>query len=155
MEEENFGKFGTIRQSIAQPNLYQKTAGINSATNEYQANSREHAWLNLVTTKSTWTLFNPCYSPITTVYANSSWITRPRFSFAKKLCSVIGSIIFMSSRVFITSLQTPHYFSTTRDDKVNDCGFKFSAVCKWRVSFKEDKDDSLQFIKVFPAKFLK
>ena len=61
----------------------------------------------------------------------------------------------MSSRVFITSLQTPHYFSTTRDDKVNDCGFKFSAVCKWHVSFKEDKDDSLQFAKVFPAKFLK
>ena len=130
-------------------------AGINSATNEYQANSGKHAWLNLVTTKSTWTLFNPCYSPIATVYASSSWITRPRFSFTKKLCSVIGSIIFMSSQVFITSLHMPHHFSTTRDDKVNDCGFKFSVACKWCVSFKKDKDDSLQFAKVFPTKFLK
>ena len=122
---------------------------------EYQANSGEHAWLNLVTTKSTWTLFNPCYSPIATVYASSSWITRPRFSFAKKLCSVIGSIIFMSSRVFITSLQMPHHFSTTHYDKVNYRGFKFSAMCEWCVSFREDKDDSLQFTKVFPTKFLK
>ena len=61
----------------------------------------------------------------------------------------------MSSRVFITSLQMPHHLSTTHDDKVNDCGFKFSTACKWYVSFKEDKDDSLQFAKVFPAKFLK
>ena len=63
VEGENFGKYGTIHQSFTHPNLYHKTAGINSATNEYQANSGEHAWLNLVTTKSTWTLFNPCYSP--------------------------------------------------------------------------------------------
>ena len=48
-----------------------------------------------------------------------------------------------------------HYFSTTHDDKVNDCGFKFSVACEWCVLFKEDKDDSLQFTKVFPAKFLK
>ena len=35
---------------------------VDSTTNEYQANSKEHAWLKLVTTKSTWTLFNHHYS---------------------------------------------------------------------------------------------
>ena len=74
-----FDKSRTIRQSYTYPNLYHKTVGINSATNEYRANSGEHAWLKLVTTKSTWTLFNPHYSLIATVYASSSWITR--FSF--------------------------------------------------------------------------
>ena len=38
-----FGKFGAIRQSFTHPNLYHKTAGINSATNQYQKNSWEHA----------------------------------------------------------------------------------------------------------------
>ena len=32
--------------------------------------------------------------------------------------------------------------------------FKFSMVCKWHVLIKEDKDDLLQFAKVFPTKFL-
>ena len=96
-------------------------------------------------TKSTWTLFNPRYSPITTVYSSSSWITR--FSFTKKLCSVIGSIIFI---VLSPHYKRPHHFSATRDDKVNDCGFKFSMACEWCVLFEEHKDDSLQFAKVFP-----
>ena len=103
--------------------------------------------------KSAGTLFNPCYSPIATVYASGSWITR--FSLTKMLCSIIGSIIFMSSRVLSSHYRCPHRFSATSDDKVNDCGFKFSVVCEWCVLFKEDKDDSLQFAKVFPAKFLK
>ena len=38
--------------------------------------------------------------------------------------------------------------------KINDCGLKFS-VLQWRVLIEEDKDDTLQFAKVFPAKFLK
>ena len=42
-----------------------------------------------------------------------------------------------------------------RDDKINDCGFKFSVACKWCVLIEQDKDDLLQFAKVFPAKFLK
>ena len=33
-----------------------------------------------------------------------------------------------------------HYFSTTRDDKINDCGFKFSMACEWCVLIKQDKD---------------
>ena len=154
MVGENFGESGAIRQSFTHPNFYHKTAGINSAMNEYRANSGEHAWLKLVATKSiaTWTLFNPCYSLITTVYASSSWITM--FSFTKKLCSVIGSIIFMSSRVLSLYYKRPHNFSATRDDKVNNCGFKFSVAREWHVLFKKDKDDSLQFAKVFPATVL-
>ena len=112
-------------KSFTHPNLYHKTVGINSMMNEYRENSGEHAWLKLVATKSTWTLFNPRYSPITTVYASSSWITR--FYFTKKLCSIIGSIIFMSSRVLSPHYKHPHHLSATRDDKVNDCGSKFSA----------------------------
>ena len=72
---ENFGEFGksgALRQSFTYPNLHHKTAGINFVMNEYQANSREHAWLKLVATNSTWTLFDPCYSPIARVYASSS-----------------------------------------------------------------------------------
>ena len=72
MAGENFGKFGAIHQRFTHPNLYHKTVDINSATNEYRANSGEHAWLKLVATKSAWTLFNPRYSPITTAYASSS-----------------------------------------------------------------------------------
>ena len=131
---------------------YHKTAGINSSTNEYRAISEEHAWLKLVATKCTWTLFNPRYSPIAIVYASSCWITN--FSFTKKLCSVIMSIIFMSSQVLSPHYKCPHHFIVTRDDKVNDCGFKFSVACDWHVLFKEDKDDSLQFAKVFPATVL-
>ena len=61
----------------------------------------------------------------------------------------------MSSQVLSPHYKHPHHFSATRDDKVNDCGFKFSVACEWCVLFKEDKDDSLQFAKVFPTKFLK
>ena len=61
----------------------------------------------------------------------------------------------MSFRVLSPHYTRPLYFSATRDDKINDCGFKFSVACKWCVLFKEDKDDSLQFAKVFSAKFLK
>ena len=68
-----FGKSGAIYQSFIHPNLYHKTTGINSATNEYQANRGNMlAWLKLVTTKSTWTLFNPRFSLIARVYASSS-----------------------------------------------------------------------------------
>ena len=48
-----------------------------------------------------------------------------------------------------------HHFSATCDDKINNYSFKFSVVCEWCVLFKEDKDDSLQFAKVFPTKFVK
>ena len=41
------------------------------------------------------------------------------------------------------------------DDEINDCGFKFSVACEWRVLIEEDKDNLLQFAKVFPTKFLK
>ena len=61
----------------------------------------------------------------------------------------------MSCRVLSPHCKRPHHFSATHDDKVNDCGFKFSMVCKWHVLIEEDKDDSLQFAKVFPTEFLK
>ena len=48
-----------------------------------------------------------------------------------------------------------HYFNATRDDKINDCGFKFTVECQWHVLIEEDKDNLLQFAKVFPAKFFK
>ena len=61
----------------------------------------------------------------------------------------------MSSEVLSPHYKCPHHFNATRDDKVNDYGFKFSMVCKWCVLSKEDKDDSLQFDKVFPCQILK
>ena len=61
----------------------------------------------------------------------------------------------MSSQVLSPHYKCPHHFSTTCDDKVNDCGFKFSVAGEWCFLFKENKDDSLLFAKVFPAKFLK
>ena len=60
----------------------------------------------------------------------------------------------MSSRVLSPHYKRPHHFSATRDDKVNDCGFKFSVECEWCVLFKEDKGDLLQFAKVFPTTIL-
>ena len=48
-----------------------------------------------------------------------------------------------------------HHFSATSDDKINDCGFKFCVVYTWHVLIEEDKDNSLEFAKVFPTKFLK
>ena len=96
------------------------------------------------------------HSTIATVYASSSWITR--FSLTKKLCLGISSYtsllkIFVSSRVLSPHCKRPHHFSATRDDKINDCGFKFSVACEWRV--EEEKEDLLQFAKIFPDKFLK
>ena len=59
----------------------------------------------------------------------------------------------------LTTLDTANahttYFNTTHDDKINDCGFKFSMVCQWRVLNEEDQHNLLQFAKVFPTKFLK
>ena len=43
----------------------------------------------------------------------------------------------------LTTLDTAnmaHYFSATRDDKINDCGFKFSVACEWRILIEEDKN---------------
>ena len=48
-----------------------------------------------------------------------------------------------------------NYFNATYDDKINECGFKFSVACQWYVLFKDEKDNLLQFAKVFSAKFLK
>ena len=45
------------------------------------------------------------------------------------------------------------YFNATRDDKINDCGFKFSMAYQWYVLIEGDKDNLLQFAKVFPFKF--
>ena len=53
------------------------------------------------------------------------------------------------------TLQTRTPFCAARDNKINNCGFKFSMVCKRHILIEEDKDKSLQFAKVFPAKFLK
>ena len=107
------GKFGwsrAIRQSFTHSNLYHKTAGMNSTMNQYQANSREHAWLKLVNAKSTWTLFNHHYSPITTIYASSSWITK--IYFTKKLCSVIGRHLYIC--VILSVIHSPHLILQTR-----------------------------------------
>ena len=45
-----------------------------------------------------------------------------------------------------------HYLSATCDDKINDCAFKFSVVCEWRVLIEEDKDTICQN---FPRQTLK
>ena len=67
-----------------------------------------------------------------------------------------------SKHLYICGVPSPHLtlqthtpFNTARDDKINNCGFKFSVACKWHVLIEEDKDNSLQFSKVFPTKFLK
>ena len=38
---------------------------------------------------------------------------------------------------------------------MNNCDFKFSMVSEWHVIIEEDKNNLLQFAKVFPTKFLK
>ena len=45
-----------------------------------------------------------------------------------------------------------HYFSATRDDDINDCGFKFSVACEWRVLIEQDNDT---FRQSFPRQILK
>ena len=52
------------------------------------------------------------------------------------------------------TLQTHTPFNAAHDDKINDCGFNFSMACEWRTLIEEDIDNSLQFAKVFSAKFL-
>ena len=47
------------------------------------------------------------------------------------------------------AILTPHVMIM----KINDCGFKFSMASQQHVLIKEDKDNLLQFAKVFPAKF--
>ena len=121
---ENFGEFGksgAIRQSFTNLNLYYKTAGIKSTTNQYRVNSG-NAWLKLVATKSTWTLFNPRYSQIATVYASSAWITRVLFHKEVMLRHLehfkLKIFVFVLSRVPSPHYKCPHHFSATRDDKV-------------------------------------
>ena len=102
---ENFGKFGesgAIHQSFSHPNLYHKTAG---RLCDDRANTGEHTWLKLVTTKPIVVL----RSVTATVYASISWVTR--FSFIRRLCFVIESIklnifIFVSSWVSVYPLTT-------------------------------------------------
>ena len=51
----------------------------------------------------------------------------------------------------IPHYKRPHYFSATCDDKVMIVALNSA----WQVLIEDDNDDSLQFAKVFPAKFLK
>ena len=46
-----------------------------------------------------------------------------------------------------------HYFSATRDDKINNCGFKFTVACKWWVLIEEDNKDTIR--QSFPRQILK
>ena len=64
--------------------------------------------------------------------------------------------------VILSVIPSPHLTQQTRTIlvphvmiKLNDCGFEFSMVCEWCALIKEDKDNSLQFTKIFPTKFLK
>ena len=121
-------------------------------TNQYQANSREHAWLKLVATKSTWTLSS---IPVTVRLLQSMPVALglPGFLSIMSLGNFHKEVMLchwehfklniMSSRVLSPHYKCPHHFSATCDDKVNDCGFKFSVACKWCVLIEEDKDDSL------------
>ena len=72
----------------------------------------------------------------TGIYAVSIyWITR--FSFTRKLCSVMGvfQIKHLYIRVIPSVIPSPHckrahYLNSTRDDKnINNCSFKFSVAC--------------------------
>ena len=83
------------------------------------------------------------------------WITQ--FSFTRKLCSVmeLKIFIFVLSPRHTLRCKRARYFNATRDDKINDCGFKFRVACQWRVLIEEGKDNLLQLAKVFSAKFLK
>ena len=65
------------------------------------------------------------------------------------ICSVCSPL-----RSPYLTLQTHAPFNSARDDKINDCGFNLSMACEWCVLIEEDKDNLLQFAKVFPAKFL-
>ena len=66
--------------------------------------------------------------------------------------SKLNIFIFMSSLVLSPH---SHHFSAAHDDKINNCGFKFSMACNWHVLIKENNDNLLKFAKVFPTKFLK
>ena len=68
---------------------------------------------------------------------------------SKKLYSVIGSILHLYIHVIPIAIPLPHshykrshHFSTTHEDKINNCGFKFSVTCKWHVLIKESKNNS-------------
>ena len=80
-----------------------------------------------------------------------------------RLVYLLDYLVFLHKKVMLhqkehskhLTLQMHAPFSAACDDKINDCGFNFSVVCEWRVLIEEDKDNSLQFAKVFPIKFLK
>ena len=62
----------------------------------------------------------------------------------------------MSSRVLSSkhlTLQT-RTLNATRDDKINDCGFKFSVACQWRVLIKEDEDNFIAIRQNSPRQIL-
>ena len=54
MVGKNFGEFGEsgANAKVLLIQIYIVKLQVDSMTNEYRANSREHAWLKLVTTKS-------------------------------------------------------------------------------------------------------
>ena len=54
----------------------------------------------------------------------------------------------------------PEYYSlttldttATRDDKINDCGFKFSVACEWHILIEEEDKDAI--CQSFPHQILK
>ena len=89
-----------------------------------------------VTTKSTWTLFNHRYSLC-------QYLLDYLVLFHKELMlcywehSKLHILIFVSSWVLsphhTLHCKCVHRFSVARDDKINNCGFKFSAACEWCV----------------------
>ena len=88
------------------------------------------------------------------------WITW--FYFTRNLCSVESiwnwtALYLCHLRLLLSPHNTSHckhvhHFSAAHDDKINDCGSKFSIVCEWCILTEEDRDNSLEFAKIFPFK---
>ena len=108
------------------------------------------------------------YKDVLTIYAASIyWISYPVLVHKEVMLRhwehfKLNIFIFVSSWVLSPHhtwyCKSTHYFSATHDDKINDCGFKFSMACEWLISNRRRQGCNLsefsplnsQFAKVLP-----
>ena len=65
------------------------------------------------------------------------------------------ALSLVASKHLYICTPSPHLTLQMHTILVPHVVFQFSMECKWHVVIEEDKDNSLQFAKVFPTKLLK
>ena len=102
---------------------------VDCVMNKYCANSGEHPWLKLFTTKSTWTSFNYCHSLCQYVSLGLPCsLSQGSYAPSLRAFQIEHLHISVIPSLHLNLYKCTYHFSTTCNDKINNCGFKFNVA---------------------------